>query len=160
MKGHPQQGCGQEYRERSVPDPFEGHHDSGGEKNPHPCGGDGGGTASDLAREIVERKGGCGGEESVQEDGGKKTGDGEGSEEAKDQRQEKRIERREPCRGSGILAKEMAEAFSLRESESDVAGFLFERNGSENLLGDFALLVQDEGDARSESSSGDEPDGG
>jgi hypothetical protein len=43
----------------------------------------------------------------------------------------------------------MAEAFSLRESESDVAGFLFERNGSENLMGDFALLVQDEGDARS-----------
>src|SRR5258705_4487771 len=94
MKGHPQQGCGQEYRERSVPDPFEGHHDSGGEKNPHPCGGDGRGAASDLAREIVERKGGCGGEESVQEDGGKKTGDGEGSEDAKNQRQEKRIDRR------------------------------------------------------------------
>jgi hypothetical protein len=58
------------------------------------------------------------------------------------------------------LAKEIAKALSLRESESDVAGFLFERNGSENLMGDFALLVQDEGDARTESSSGDEPDGG
>src|SRR5258708_33275134 len=141
MKGHPQQGCGQEYRERSVPDPFEGHHDSGGEKNSHPCGGDRGGAASDLAREIVERKSGCGGEESVQEDGGKKTGDGEGSEEAKDQRQEKRIDRREASRWSGNLAEEMAETLFFRESESDVAGFLFGRDGSENFLGGFVVLV-------------------
>ena len=160
MEGHPEDSGGEEYTERSVPDPFEGHHDSSGQKNPEPCGGNGDGAAGDLLREVVEREGGCGRKQCVQQNRDEEATNSEGSEDSKNQRQEKRIDRREPCRGSGILAKEIAEAFSLRESESDVAGFLFERNGSENLLGDFALLVQDQGDARSESSSGDEPDGG
>jgi len=40
-EGHPEKCCCEKDREGSVPDPFEGHHDSGGKRNPEPCGGDG-----------------------------------------------------------------------------------------------------------------------
>src|SRR5882724_6799402 len=109
---------------------------------------------------MEKRKRDPGREESVQQNSGKEAGDSESSKDAEDQRQEKRIDGRNPGGGPGVLAKEIAETFSLRESQGDVAGFLFEGNGGEDLMGNFALLVPDEGDASAESGGGDEPDGG
>jgi len=47
---------------------------------------------------------------------------------------------------------------ALSEREGNVAGFVFEGDGGENLVGDFALLVEEEGRASEESGGGDEPD--
>jgi hypothetical protein len=146
---------GEKDREGSVPDPFKGHHDPGGERGPKPCGDDGDGAASDLTCEIEERKCGSGGKKCVEENGGAEAGESDGSKDAEDEREQKRIDRGNPGGGAGVLAEEVAETFSLRESEGDVASFLFEGDSGEDLLGDFALLVIGEGEACGESGGGD-----
>lgn len=56
------------------------------------------------------------------------------------------------------MTEEIAEALMLGESDGDVASFLFEGYGGEDLVRDLALLVAGESDAGEESSGNDEPE--
>ena len=47
---------------------------------------------------------------------------------------------------------------ALGEREGDVAGFVFEGDGGENLVGDFALLIEEKSGPGEECGGGDEPD--
>lgn len=82
-EGSPKDCGGEEYGERSVPNPFEGHHDAVGIQGPEPAGECDRGDSADAARGEKERNGGGGRKNTIQKSSGEEGGVGERSEQAK-----------------------------------------------------------------------------
>jgi len=163
MRGPQNRRC-EERRERSVPDPLEGKDHRVGKQDPKPgcrssrgrrvrCAG-----ADDTLAGVKDRQARCRVEQNVHGGRGKERTNSLDSENAKDARDQQRIDRRDPGGGAGVAAKGRAESLAHGQGVGDVAGLLVEAE-NENFGGNLALLLPGISEAQAHGYENDEPDG-
>lgn len=96
-------------------------------------------------------------ENAVERSGGIERRDRKNAEHFKNTRQEKWIDRREPGRWPGLLAKQAAEALAASEGGGHTTDFVLEWDDSQRCSRDEMRLVYKKREAKQESGAADEP---
>ena len=157
FEGEPQENGREESGKRSIPNPSIGDDDAGGAGGPEPGSEDGRGWASNASSGGVEGDAGERGKDGVEDDGGVERSEGKDSEDFEDRGKDQGIDRRDPRSGPSGLAEDTAEAVALGEGGGDVAYFIFERSGGENLVRNKVGSIGEVENSKEKSDSGNKP---
>ena len=105
----------------------------------------------------MEGNAGESGKEGVEDDSGVERSEGKHSEDFEDRGKDQGINRSNPSGGPGGLAEDTAEAVALGEGGGDVAYFIFERSGGENLVRIKVGSIGEVENSKKKSGGGNEP---
>ena len=157
FEGETEKKGGKESGKRSIPNPGIGDDDAGGAGGPEPGSNDGRGWASNASSGGMEGNASESGKDGVEDDGRIKGSDSRDSEDFEDRGKNQGIDRRDPRSGPSGLAEDTAEAVALGEGGGDVAYFIFERSGGENLVRNKVGSIGEVENSKKKSGGGNKP---
>ena len=157
FEGETEKKGGKESGKRSIPNPGIGDDDAGGAGGPEPGSNDGRGWASNASSGGMEGNASESGKGGVEDDGSVKGSDSRDSEDFEDRGKNQGIERRNPGGGPSGLAEDTAEAVALGEGGGDVAYFILERSGGENLMRNQVGPIGEVENSKKKSGGGNKP---